>query len=109
MHSGLEFLAVSTCLSFQHVMFLSGIQGPQKLETSGPLKHDVCLHRPLDGLSLPLTSRDHIQKMEGPVATTQRCVMVLLGLGQEIGASGVSIATMFRPTAVEYLNSRVKM
>jgi len=47
--------------------------------------------------------------MEGPVATTQRCVMVLLGLGQEIGASGVSIATMFRPTAVEYLKSRGKM
>ena len=63
---------------------------------------------PLD-LELYLNKFDHIQKMEGPVATTQRCVMVLLGLGQEIGASGVSIATMFRPTAVEYLKSRGKM
>ena len=63
---------------------------------------------PLD-LELYLQKFDHIQKMEGPVATTQRCVMVLLGLGQEIGASGASIATMFRPTAVEYLKLRGKM
>ena len=46
---------------------------------------------------------DHINKLSGPMATTQRCAMVLLGLASSIGANGISIAEMFAPTARKFL------
>eukprot|EP00946_MAST-07B_sp_MAST-7B-sp1_P000878 g878.t1 len=53
-----------------------------------------------------LDKLDSAEKFEGHMATTQRCVWVLLGLARDIGAGSVSIARMWRPFAVEYLKSR---
>jgi aarF domain-containing kinase len=57
---------------------------------------------PLD-VELYLNKFDHINKLSGPMATTQRCAMVLLGLASSIGANGISIAEMFAPTARKFL------
>ena len=56
-------------------------------------------------LDLWLAKRDTLERFEGSVAQVQRCIFVLLGLAQELGAGGVSIARMWRPHAKRYLAS----
>ena len=54
-------------------------------------------------LELWLNKRDVFTGVPGHILPLQRCVMVLLGMAQEIGANGVSVAQLWRPHAVKYL------
>ena len=50
----------------------------------------------LADLELWLSQRDVFTGAPGHILPLQRCVMALLGMAQEIGASGVSVAQLWR-------------
>ena len=56
-------------------------------------------------LELWLAKRDKITKVPPHILPLQRCVMVLLGLAGELGASGTSIAALWREEAKRYLDT----